>query len=664
MVPPQTSSAVRFLFLVVLFFSPLFCGSNLFAGEIDPQDGDRGTLYRVHRSKEIDMVHQDLAFDLSKPPRIDVRTSVTVLAKKDGARLFTFGLGPVSSLKGVMAGPKDRLLKTPGPLGHKGLVAVAFAEPLKKGEKRTFRLTYSHARGDWAPRKGFYTPFPGRVRYSFTAAFHLPPGEVAICGPGRLVTFETRDGVRFMKWEAAEPVPPEMFVLERQLFHKKIDGIDYTLVLGEASKANGEAGLQLLSEVMAFLTGLYGPPPRKTLVAYECDRESGTVCNLGGIVEMKKDEFEDLKDPWLAGALAHEIAHEWWGGVVYGSHDNQWVKEAMAELSSIQYGEKKWGLKSAIEDVVINTIAYLGGDRRAVSETKDRLYSKVMLIYRHLMHLMGEEAFFETCRKVLKERAGKTVTHRQFFETAEGVSGKKLLWLLEWLYFTDKDTDFAVKELHWSKKGGKVHSRIQLEERVGRFLYPLEVPVEVKTAKGKTHMHAVRFKKEGAELELVTKSPIVSIAVDPKWMIWDIDRGNNFFGMHVAATEVCPAKKGLSAEVVGGFQSKYRDGMWISLWIRKASAAYRVSFPGTLLGEIPTLTWRAKEKDLSLDFPSSGKRFTCGIPKKGRPELKAVSTGNHGKGKNEGEEDFDPLEEPDPEKLLAWLKSGNADLVL
>lgn len=597
--------------LLSLFLTPI-----LYSNELKPIDHDHGVLSQAMEEKTVGIIRQEMDFDLMSGD-IQARVSVTVQAKEDGAQLIAFGFGPIIDLRAETGNPKDLLLKTPGPLSDFSLVGLKWNSPLKKDEKRVFQMWYSFKRGTWAPKQGLYVPFTGFNPYEYKAVFRVPTGEIALCGPGDLISREKIKGGEIMTWGSQNPVYPNKMVLARRLFHCKERNIDFYLALCQESIRNAEAGLALIKEIYWHLVDLYGPLPQSQLLVYECDRTDGTVCNKHGAIEMKKNEFSRIEDTWLAGALGHEIAHDWWGGVVYGSTDNQTMIEAMADLSGTHYQVKKHGFKCAIDHVLTNTSVYLEGDRRPVAETKDRLYSKIMLVYRHLSHLVGEKTFFEAAREVLKRHKGKSVTHQMFLSAVEDVSKQKAGWLFDWLYHSDVDTDYSLSSIQWAQEEESFITHIKVVERIGRLDREIEVPIEVKTHDGRRIPMTARVGKEGVTLTLKTDSPVRSVALDPEWMIWDINRSNNFYGKHLVQSAASPGKRKVIAQVTGVFDPMEHPEGRVSLWMVYKDHAHLLTVRGQWEGDRTRAYWNPKGKDLVVEWSDAlkaGVRAFAGSP--------------------------------------------------
>ena len=172
--------------------------------------------------------------------------------------------------------------------------------------------------------------------------------------------------------------------------------------------------------------------------------------------------------------IAHEVSHQWWGGVVgWASDRDQWIGEAMAEYSASLYGRKRLhGELSGVESTsgwqkelagLLKTgrsIESLGpvvlGRRLDSSLSSDayRLiaYKKGAVIVGMLAGLVGEEKLPQALRQVAQMSAGKRISTRDFLALLEQVTAAELDGFAErFIYGTGLPR--VLYSYRWEKQG-------------------------------------------------------------------------------------------------------------------------------------------------------------------------------------------------------------------
>ena len=525
-------ASIKILFLtlssLILFNS---CSSTdtvkFIAKGITPTDGNAEELRKAHDIKGLSIIQQDLLFDFTDSLIIYCESSVEVHANEDGAQLVAFALGPMKSVELIEPIKQVEFLKTPGEIGHSSLLGVRFLAPFKKGEERIFRIKFSYAQNDeLSPALGLYLPLQihdEKDVFSGTIIFKTADNYSGQFLEGELVSFKQDGKTNIFKWKFPALSYPHCTISDKRMFHKEVKTINFYLTCGEESKNNGDAGLKLVSDVYFFLVELYGKLPNNTLSVYECEREEGTVRNLGGVIEMKKNEFTRLNDPWLAGALCHEIAHEWWGRQTYGKEGETDFSEGFAEFSFFYYTEKTRGVKPLKEIIEEYTNLYLEGTKMPIIKRTDELITKYPIIMRNLLYVMGEDKFFKMARLIIERYRGKSVSNAMFQNACEEVSGQSLDWFFENLFRSSNDLDFEIQNPQQTHEESHFVIRFEIYEKLGKFEYQGLVPVSMRTKNGQIINKTYRPKEP---IVLNTDEEMAEIEIDSDFYIWDIDRTN------------------------------------------------------------------------------------------------------------------------------------------
>lgn len=146
--------------------------------------------------------------------------------------------------------------------------------------------------------------------------------------------------------------------------------------------------------------------------------------------------------------IAHEVAHQWWYGVVGNdTHLEPWLDEPMASISALLYFRQTEG-EDAAQRVIRNLLSSLqleetGSDvpvGRSVYEYRDfflyikAVYGNGLLFLEELRTTMGDEAFIAFLRTYYEMFKYDVATGAEFQALAETSSGQELDTLFDkWL---------------------------------------------------------------------------------------------------------------------------------------------------------------------------------------------------------------------------------------
>jgi aminopeptidase N len=153
-------------------------------------------------------------------------------------------------------------------------------------------------------------------------------------------------------------------------------------------------------------------------------------------------------DPFSEAATVHEVAHQWWYGVV--GNDNQeeaWLDEGFASYSEHVYYERVRGADTANEILEAEEASYnrwaqdAGPEAQALGQHVCNLddlrqfinvvYTRGALFLHTLRQTVGDDVFFSILRQYYAANAYETATTEAFQATAERVSGMDLASLFE-----------------------------------------------------------------------------------------------------------------------------------------------------------------------------------------------------------------------------------------
>lgn len=148
-------------------------------------------------------------------------------------------------------------------------------------------------------------------------------------------------------------------------------------------------------------------------------------------------------------ATAHEVAHQWWYGLVGNDQvDDPWLDESLTNYSAVVYWEEIEGPESAQE---VMDVLFFGPYEQAKSHGQDRpvigpvadfsegeyggfVYGKGPLFFNALRREVGDETYFKIMQTYYDEYKYKIAQPDDLIEVIERVSGRNIEPLFEtWL---------------------------------------------------------------------------------------------------------------------------------------------------------------------------------------------------------------------------------------
>ena len=324
----------------------------------------------------------------------------------------------------------------------------------------------------------------------------------------------------------------------------------------------------LARDVLVDYGERYGPCPRTRLVIVENPNRTGLCMTADGIVLLSSLLFTHrnvtlpgILDRVLEFALAHEIAHLWWGiGIGVDLNAENWLSEGLSQYLSITYFEGRHGEftgnlivpagKGILENVVQSQFGFLnlreheveypylravfqGFDEAIVkplveveyeNATVVRLYDKGYLAARAVAAAVGREAFEVGLREAAARFAGGTIRVLDLERILEEVSGKDLAEVFRVLLFEENPVDYAVRILARDRAGDRRRTTVRVT-REGGAAQP--VVVEATLRSGETVRQEWDGSAEAAEIVFETDEMVRRVTIDPDHLLPDRDRLNN-----------------------------------------------------------------------------------------------------------------------------------------
>jgi hypothetical protein len=186
----------------------------------------------------------------------------------------------------------------------------------------------------------------------------------------------------------------------------------------------GVEAFTVAAEALSTFEELFGPYPYSTYRIAEVDFAGGlefsAMCFLGD--HWYEDHFGGYRSS-MVSLLAHEIAHQWWYGVVGNDQVAEpWLDEALATYSSMLYYERRhpelveWWWETEVNDYrprgEIDRPIYAFVDGRTYLNA---VYRRGALFIHEIRNRMGDEAFFAFLGDYYESNGQQLTTAEDFF---------------------------------------------------------------------------------------------------------------------------------------------------------------------------------------------------------------------------------------------------------
>lgn len=283
--------------------------------------------------------------------------------------------------------------------------------------------------------------------------------------------------------------------------------------------------------------------------------------------------------------LVHEVAHQWWYGVVGNDEQEEAaLDEGLATFATLRFAEDTYPSGSKIfqypaalswlpnvsyremqealyrERIVGNdeeTAARPAWAFRDKASYKSSVYGKTALVYEMLRYYLGAEKF-DSALAAFYDRykfsnASLADLEKQFSE----VAGEDLGWFFKQWFSTTRRLDYAVVSVQRSGgTAGATGTTVARIERVGEAFMPVEISFTMDDGSRKTLRYAEKGKYGFASVEgLATR-----VEIDPNHAVLDVNRENN----------VWPAIRGVSLKLFPSVVPE--NGHSLTLWPVGASS--------------------------------------------------------------------------------------------
>jgi hypothetical protein len=209
--------------------------------------------------------------------------------------------------------------------------------------------------------------------------------------------------------------------------------------------ADAEAGrdtLRWASDAFKIYERRFGAYPYRELDVVETPTTAASI-EYPGLVVIARDLYRDQQSRnFFEFAVAHEVAHQWWYGMVGDDQVNApWLDEALAQYSTLIYFEETYGkqvaqtikrdyfeeqyqkaVQSGLDAAVNQPVAAFQNEEQYAQI----VYDKGPLFFDAVRARVGDERFFQFLQTYFTRFKYKNVTPDDLLQTAEQTTGASL----------------------------------------------------------------------------------------------------------------------------------------------------------------------------------------------------------------------------------------------
>jgi len=430
---------------------PLLCAMALLVPDLGAAPATSGA---------IDVLH----YDVEVKPDFDQRTitgTTTILFRSLEPTLTEVSFSPnaLAIDEARMNGTALRIVRSTDS------IALELVRPVRRGQTAEITLTYSGK-----PARGL--TFEGRAVYSsyFTCDWMIcrqdDPGDKATLqmslvlpkgmtswGPGTLRSrTAAASGLERQVWREDRPYSSYVFGFaagEFQQATEKHGQIEFSYLSASATPERLSRLFAPTASMLQFFEQKAGVsfPQRRYVqlhVTGSAAQEAMTFSVLGD--EVLAPMLTTPEEDW---AIAHELAHQWWGNLVTcADWTHFWLNEGITTFMVAAWKEHRWGRPAYDRELAIlqrradeATAAGLdvpltyAGPYPSLRLRRAITYSKGAIFMDRLRRELGDEVFWRALQRYTRSHAGGVVESRDFQRVFEQASGRDLKELFaKWVY--------------------------------------------------------------------------------------------------------------------------------------------------------------------------------------------------------------------------------------
>jgi len=363
---------------------------------------------------------------------------------------------------------------------------------------------------------------------------------------GKLISSRNNgDGTKTDYWKMDKPHAPYLFMLTIGEFARVKDSWNGKLLEYMVDPPYEPSAKEIFNhtpEMLTFFSELldYPYPWNKYSQVIAEDYVSGAMENTTGVifgdfVQKTKRELIDNENDQI---VAHEMFHHWFGDLVTcESWANLTLNEGFANYSEYLWYEHKYGkdaadairmsemegyLYMARESGTHPLIHYGYGDKEDMFDAHS--YNKGGLVLHTLRNYVGDEAFFASLSKYLKDNQYTAVETAQLRMAFEEVTGQDWNWFFDQWYL---DKGHPILEVSYGYENNQVSifvEQIQQEENHRPiFILPLEAAIYGQNGSVSYHSVVIDARKDTLIINDIMEAPLATVLDGKSYLLGEVN---------------------------------------------------------------------------------------------------------------------------------------------
>ncbi len=365
----------------------------------------------------------------------------------------------------------------------------------------------------------------------------VPQGWSAVTS-GKLVSQEGRT----FHWRIGHPTSGISFAAAQYSVSERLVGdLPLQCYLFGAHADRAEEFMSRCAEILAFYGEIYSPYPFEKFAIAEIPDLYGGGHGDQSFIMLQELTFTQ---PFDAEFVAHEMAHNWWGGILTCT-ESEFLIEAFPTYSQALWRERFQGRQAFTESMNRQAESVLMASWNPAEETScyesdsgPLLYEKGAWILHMLRQLLGDEKWFSTVKAFVAGNQGRDVTCAQFQQACEQAYGDSLEWFFrQWLYGTGvpwvkaritgydgKAATIALSQelvIGQERQGNDAQS-VSWQTQPGGFFLPVEIALQ---CEGQQVRRRLWLTRSSQELRIDVPARPTAVVVDPDGWLLDHSKG-------------------------------------------------------------------------------------------------------------------------------------------